>query len=158
MEDTDIVAYVESLGGSNTLIEKILTVKNVADQICPEPIVDILISETPSTGTINPSSVWFFSKNFCLESKEILSSKINIDIMSFYRYITRLEITAFNYNFEEAEEQSQLNFEGTIEGVILEMIATSSNCDHLWHLITKYMTPNIYEYDENNEESPEANS
>lgn len=155
MEAEKIKNYVDRLGGSDTLYDKIITVKRIADQICPEEIADIFISEKPTGSGFNPVNVWFFSERYCLESKEVLSSKINLDIMSFFRYITRLELNSFNYNFEEATDESQLNIEGFTEGVILNMIATSSNCDHLWSLVTKYMSPNIYEYEEEYKEEVE---
>lgn len=155
MDRSQIESYISNIGGGPSLLERVMVVKEIADQICPEEIIQLFISEKPrKNGDLQPDSLWFFSTKYMLESKKILSSNINIDITSHYQYITRYEMTAINYDFSTFNDESILKIDGLIEGTFFEMFATRNNCEILWEIIRTFIIPNIWEYEiTENEES-----
>ena len=144
----NIEGYAESIEGSPSLVEKIVNSMNIANEMCPEDILDVFISEkTRTNGNLQPNSAWFFSNKYILESKNVLSSNINMDIISHYKYITRYEIYTTEYNFSDYNDNSLLRIEGFIESTLFDILATRNNCNNLWEIIKKHIVPNIFEYE-----------
>jgi hypothetical protein len=87
-----------------------------------------------------------------LESKNIMSAEMKIDITSYFEYVDYYEITSNEYDFSEASENSTLKVEGVLGStVVFVLSASGKNCDKLWNITNKRIKPNLYsepEYEE----------
>jgi hypothetical protein len=148
--------YVTRIGGSNTLLEKVRNVIDIAGEIIPagDEIKKFFITNTISNGIINFGSLWIFTDNFMLESKTILSDTISIDLLFYKELISSYELTISNFNVKNgtAQENSILAVSGLIQNSIFEMNATGINCENLWEIIQTHIVPNIFYYIEEPEE------
>jgi len=140
-----IEEYIESIGGSDVLLEKVKKVKKLGDAICPDKIEDLFVTEYKKSDKERIyQSVFLFSKKYLLESKNIMSAEMKIDITFYFGYIDYFEVTANEYNFKKASEKSTLTVEGNIGPAVFNLNANGKNCDRLWMLINKYIKPNLY--------------
>lgn len=140
-----IESYIKNIGGSTVLIAKVKEIKKLADQICPEKIVAFHLSEFKKTnGERKFESVFFFSEKFILESHNILTDELNIDIALIKGYIDFYKIELKDYNYVKAVEASKMQIMGQLGNAIILMKATGNNCDNLWKIIHEFIKPNIY--------------
>lgn len=137
--------YVQRLGGSEKLYDKIVKLQSIANNLCPEKIEDYFLSEyKKENGTRILENFWFFSPKYAMESKRIYQEGNNIDIMCIDEYIDRYEI---NYDMKEAYDNSILSINCITTTSVIIMKATGFNCDKLWSLFEKYIKPNLYKAD-----------
>lgn len=157
MIEVSVEKYVRSIDGSDVLLEKVNKVKNLADTICPEKVDDLFISEyRRSNGERIIESLYFFSERHLMESKNLMSAEIRLDILFYYGYIDYFEITAKDYDFSKASENSTLKVEGYVGNAAFVFNATGGNCDKLWEIVNTYIKPNLYsEYEFEEEELEE---
>lgn len=142
----NIRRYIRNIGGSTVLLEKAKKVRKIADFICPDKIIDFHISEyKKKTGERVFQSLFLFSERFQLESKNIMSADVNMDITFHKSFIDYYEITSSAYDFSKsATDESTLKIEGAMGNMSFELKATGRNCENLWDILTKYIKPNMY--------------
>lgn len=126
-------------------MEKVKKAKELGDVICPDEIEDLFVSEYRKSDNERVyQSLFLFSKKYLLESKNILSAELKIDIMFYFGYIDYYQITSNEYNFTEASMDSTLAVEGVISFGTFRLNASGKNCDKLWNIVNKYIKPNVY--------------
>lgn len=141
----EIEGYVRSLGGQDVLVNKINEVIELANQLCPEEIVDFFLSEYRlEDGRKKLDSLWLFSPNFILESKDIRLEKINIDLMWIKGFIDRYEIDYSDFKPSEANDESSLSVLARIENENLLFQASGLNCNKLWDVFEKFIKPSLW--------------
>lgn len=142
----NIEEYLKNYNGSDFLNEKIEKIKKIADQICPEEIIDLHISEykKPNRERVD-ESLYFFSKKFMMESKKLISENFDLDILFYEDYIDWYNINAIDFDFEKSNNSSILKIEGKIGDNVFIIKATEKNCENLWRIVKTYIQPNIYQ-------------
>jgi len=143
----EIDSYIDEIGGSPIIKEKVHRLYELVEAIKPEgeEIRCFFISNFMEGDIPKYLNSWFFTDNFLLESKDFLLEGFKLDII-FYRYvINKFEFSIKNCNVltEEYNESSRINLDGIIQNTLFEMSATGVNCQHLWHVIKEYMAPNL---------------
>ena len=140
--------YFEKINASSLVITRYEIIRKIADTIIPpnDIIEQIFITNEKAGNTSTFKNLYLFSKHFMLESKNFLSSTINLDIIFYEGFISRYEITSRNFNFEtgESTDDSWITVTGNIENIHFLLNAVGSNCEQLWRVITDYIAPNIY--------------
>lgn len=141
--------YLKGIGFTDVIILKTEALKRLAEKMCPEPIEDFFVSEyRKSDGERVFNSVFFFSRKYMLESKNVVSNELNLDISCAFKSIERCEVTCVDYNPLEPDktgENSRMNVEGNFGNVYFTLHATRENCRKLWSIHEEYIVPNIME-------------
>lgn len=141
--------YLKSVGFSDLVISKVKSLRMIAEKMCPEPINDMVVNEyRKSNGEPVLNSVLFFSKKYMLESRNVLSEELRLDIACHYKSIERCEITCFDFNPLEPDkitEKSRLSIEGNFGDVFFQINATRANCKTLLSIHNKHVLPNVIE-------------
>ncbi|AAM05291.1 hypothetical protein [Methanosarcina acetivorans] len=136
--------YLHNIGATGPIIDKAENAYKNCENICPEEIKGIFVSEyTEENGNRMYENLWFFSERYCMESKNF-TQRDNIDITPYNKIIKRLFIEKKDYEFTEANAQSRailhfvlhMGIDGTIK-------ASGENCDHLLNIVKSYFIPNL---------------
>ena len=142
---TSFIQYLKKIGLSKVLIDRVDKLHSYATILCPENIIDIFIAEyEKQNGSRVYENLWFFSKNYALESKQF-SANDNIDIMFIKRKLVHLEINLNAYNFKKATKQSRirLDIQSIRHPLEMQFKASQENCDFLKTIINKYFKSNL---------------
>ena len=137
--------YLKAIEISSTFRERIEFLVNVHQAVWPEPVSDIYLSDfMDEEGKRNIESIWLFSKNYGMESKNIIESN-NIDIAPLYSSITHIEYDFQNYDFKQkADDKSRLTVNFTYRNRMSGMLKGSGiNCDYLAKMVSKYILSNL---------------
>ena len=79
-----------------------------------------------------------------MESKNILSAPLNLDITFYKESIDYIELQLEDYELGKAIDSSKLKVMGTIQNTLFDIRASGSNCDNLWKIINEFFKPNLY--------------
>jgi hypothetical protein len=112
-----------------------------ANDLCPEDIKDIFVTDYISEELREYENLWFFSENFAMEAKNFISED-DFDI-TYFSKINGLEIKKKNYNFKNSNISSRLNLFCDTESEIYQMKASKNNCDYLKKIIKNYFLPRL---------------
>ena len=140
----EFTGYLGNINATDTIIEKVKNVYKNCENICPEKITEIFISEyTEENGMRVYENLWFFSDRYCMESKNFTQND-NIDITPYYKIIKYLSIEKKDYEFDSANEQSRAIFRFVFNiGIDGTIKASGKNCDHLLSIVKSYFVPNL---------------
>jgi hypothetical protein len=141
---SEFVTYLESIGITKPIQEKIEKVYEFYINICPEEISDIFVTDyIKEDGPREFDSIWFFSNNYIMEAKQFMS-KDDFDISPIKGRIVYFSIQKQDYDFEKATEKSRLNLLfGMDTEVKARLKASKENCDFLHNISSKYILPNL---------------
>ena len=141
----EFIDYLESIGITGNLIERINSIYTFYTELIPEEIEDIFITDyIKEDGSREYENLWFFSEKHIVEAKQF----ILIDDFDFvtnkmiYWHLTKKE-----YDFNTANEESRL----TLSCKLLHsdrwttFKAAKENCDKLKSVFKKYIMPNMIE-------------
>lgn len=136
-------AYLKSIEMSDVLIRRVETIHEFYQNLCPEEIDGIFVSDfIKDDGNREYESLWFFSKTYIMEAKSFIS-KDNFDMTPMHKNVTYWNIEKQDYDFAKATEKSrvnlQINFRHPIHGLLK---ASRENCDILKEVLLKRIVPN----------------
>ena len=142
----EFVDYYEEIGFSKIQIDKIYEINRYATLLCPEQIIDVFVNDyLQQDKTKAFDSAWFFAKGYVLEAKRFLEKEVDLDITPINKKVMYIGIKAKDYNFKKASDNSQIEVDVIVLGdTICSYKATSSNCDYLMDIISKYYKTNLF--------------
>jgi hypothetical protein len=124
------------------IVEKIYFFYN---EVCPEEIQDIFISEYMAEDLREYENLWLFSENYLMEAKRFI--KEDTFDMTPFKTVEYWRITKIDYDFQNAINESRIH--ATIElngGNTGEFKASKENCDQFKEIFLKYIVPKTSEY------------
>ena len=142
----EFLIYLESVGITRPIRERIKIIYEFYRKIFVEEIADIFVSEyLKKDGTREYENLWFFSEKFFMEAKQFITND-DFDITPIKSRIHYCNIQKQDYDFEKATEKSRLNMEIGMDTEIRGSLkASKENCDYLRDIIFKYVVPNLKE-------------
>lgn len=128
---------------TRALLKRVEFMYRLCSDMCPDEIEDIFVTDyIKEDGTRDYENLWFFSKNYCLEAKKFLT-QIDLDITPIKNRIIYWTVTAQEFDFKKASENSRLNLEfQTIQRIHGDFKSAKGNCASLQAIISKYVKPN----------------
>lgn len=140
------VDYLNSIGVTNVLKEKINEFYEFYHFICPEDVKEIFITDNiREDGERTYDKTCFFSENFYMEAR-VFQKKDNFFIAPLKSQIINLSIEKKCYNFKKATEDSRLAVFVNFPEEEKWLAATKNNCDHLRDIMLEYFVPNLQSY------------
>lgn len=142
----EFIEYLESIGITNTLRERIETIHEFYQGICPDDITGIFIMDyVKEDGDREYESLWFFSEKYCMEAKQFVL-RDDFDITPIEGRVVYWKIRKTDYDFKKAIEKARLSLQIRLDtGVTGELRASGENCDYLKDIIVTYVVPNLKE-------------
>lgn len=142
----EFAEYLRSIGITDVLKERIVSIYQIVERVCPEEIDDIFVTDyIKDDASRDYENLWFFSKKHVMEIRQFIS-KDDFDICPTYKQIGHLIIRKKDYDFENATQASRLSIEfqmhNWIEG---NLRASRENCDYLKSILLKHIVPNLLE-------------
>ena len=142
----EFIDYLESIGITSALQERIETIHEAYAQICTDEIKDIFVTDyIKGDGEREYVNLWFFSDNNCMEAKNFISAD-DLDITPL-KGIFYVRLLKTDYDFKKASEKSRLSvtclFGETTDSISGEFKASKENCDYLRNLIRKYLVSQL---------------
>jgi len=136
--------YMQSLGITQTIKERVDQLHEVYRAVCPEDITGIVISDfITEEGLREYESLWFFSASYIMEAK-LFVTEDNFDMTPLKNAVTYWKVKKQDYDLSHAGEQSRLHLEiQLMRGITGYLKASRENCDHLWSVFVEYILPNM---------------
>jgi len=140
----EFIKYLESIGLTKTLCERIKTIYEFYRDTCPDEITGIFVTDyITEDGSREYENLWFFSKIYAMEAKQFIV-KDDFDMTPIKNRIIYWKIQKKDYDFKKATEKSRLYLEfGLDTGIAGVFKASKENCDYLKDIILKYVLPNL---------------
>ena len=136
--------YLASMKMTGTLIARVTEVFKFCQQICPETIQDILVTEYVTGDKKREyETLICFSENFAVEAASFVSDEV-VELLSLDPPMPMSELQKSNYNFEKASEESRLRITSYLAShsgttLIISIKASGGNCDHARDMYLKYL-------------------
>ncbi len=140
----EFITYLESIGITKALHKKIETIHEFYQEICPDEITDIFVTDyIKEDRSREYEDLWFFSEKYCMEAK-LFITKDYFDITPIQKMVDYWTIQKQDYDFKKATEESRLYLKFNLaSGRYGEFKAAKENCDYLRDIILKYVKPNL---------------
>jgi hypothetical protein len=140
------ISYLESIGITGTLVNRIESILSFYQDICSSKIEDIFVSEyLTEDGLRQYENLWLFSKKSAMEAKQFVTGD-NYDDSVFNKKIIRWELSKIDYDFNKATEKSRAFLNIMIGGAVSGVFkASKENCDQLLMVFKKHILPNMKE-------------
>lgn len=140
------IKYLESIGITKVLSDKIENIYKFYQEVCPDQIKHIFVTDLiKEDGSREYENLWFFSERYCMEAKQFASND-DFDIAPINKRIVYLRVKKKDYDFNKFTEKSRLNLEIKMDtGVYGALKAAKNNCDYLRDIILEYVLPNFKE-------------
>lgn len=138
------LSYLRSLGLTAVLTERIEDVFKFYEEICPEEIKDIFVTDLiRDDGSREFVNLWFFSKTFAMEAKEF-ATKDDFDMGPIQGAVQIWGIEKTDYDFRRATAKSRLYLKVNADTHFsCYLNASMANCDSLKDILIKYIMPNF---------------
>ena len=136
--------YLASMNMTSTLIARVTEVFKFCQQICPEIIQDILVTEYVTGDKKREyESLICFSENFAVEARNFVADDV-AELIPLNHPLPMSELYKTNYDFEKATEESRLqimSYPASHSGATLTISikASGQNCDHARDMYLKYL-------------------
>lgn len=140
------VKYLEELGMGETLIKHVSKIEEQYEKSCEEPVLDLIVSEyITEAGAREYIRLVFFTANYVLETDKFITDTPTMWIAKYPKQIAFIKFEPKDYDFKDATSASRLNFDCKWSkfDFILELKATSKNCDHLHKIVNMYIMRNL---------------
>jgi hypothetical protein len=137
------IAYLERIGMTIPLINRIDEIYHFYHEILSEEIIDIQVTDfIKDDGSREYENCWFFSSTYAMEAKLFISQE-DFDMSPMRKRIDYWSIGKQNYDFKKATDKSRLvvhfSLIGETDG---DLKASKENCDNLKEIFIKYILPN----------------
>lgn len=146
MNTQEINSYLQELGMSDVLIDRLHRLINEFSPLMVEEPESIFVSEyVDNEGKRHYTSMGLFSRNYLWEAKRVENEE-NMDMAYINNKVTYVEITKADYDFKEAGIKSRLNVKYTTgEDLSLsgELRASGKNCDVLRNVASAHLIGNF---------------
>jgi hypothetical protein len=115
--------------------------------VSPERIDDIVVEDlVQEDGTRRYLHISAFSKNYIHDVDSFLTQD-GVTVYSLAAGVIRMRVDTTNYEFEKAKAESRIHVDFTLARHRAEtswtLQGTGSNCDHVWSIVKKYITPRL---------------
>ena len=142
----EFIKYFDSIGITNALRKRIETIYEFYDEICPDEITGIFITDyMKEDGSREYENLWLFSEKYSMEAKQFIT-KDDFDITPIKKRIEYWNIQKHDYDFKKSTEKSRLHLIINIDiGIVGDFKASKENCDYLKEIILKYVALNLKE-------------
>ena len=141
----DQYKYLESIGITGALTEKVEKVADFYTNYLKVQLNDIFISEYVNTeGSRFYENLWFFNEDFCYEAKSFMSKEdFDSDILKNAVKCFTIKMTDFDIVNNISNEKSRMFLDfGLKSDRNGDMKASKDNCKQLSVIIKKYIQPN----------------
>ena len=142
----EFIEYLESIGVTKPIQERIETIHADCVEICKDEMRDIFVTDyIKAEGEREYENVWFFSDNSVMEGKNFIrADDIDITPLKGLFYV-RFQKT--DYDLKKATDKSRLLvtclFGENTNSIRGEFKASKENCDYLKKIILKYMVSHL---------------
>lgn len=139
--------YLKAIGMTNILIERVESIFSFYQELCPDEITGIFVSNSvKKDGTNVFESLWFFTDSrFVMEAFKFASTDDDsFDILSTEKGVCYCKIDKRDFDFETATDESRLAVEvwyNEIEDLMVTLTASGINCTYLKDIIFRYIKP-----------------
>lgn len=142
----EFIKYLESIGITKALRERIETTYEFYQEICPDEITGIFITDyIKEDGSREYENLWFFSEKNCMEAKQFIT-KDDFDITPIKKRVYYWTIQKQDYDFKKATKKSRVHLKFDLDtGIVGVLKAAKENCDYLREIILKYVVLNLKE-------------
>jgi len=142
----EFTKYLESIGITKALCERIETIYKFYQERCPDEITGIFITDyMKEDGSREYENLWFFSEKFVMEAKQFIT-KDDFDLTPIKKRVFYWKMQKQDYDLKKATEKSRLYLEFSLDtGIRGVFKAAKENCDYLREIILKYVAPNLKE-------------
>ena len=137
--------YLESIGLTETLAQRVMSIHDFYARLCPEKIAGTFVTEYfTEEGEREYGSLWFFSESYGMEALDFIR-KDHFDIMHMGQRVQYVEVTKENYDFVEATKESRLRVQFTLKGGQFygDLKASGNNCDYLAEILKEHVMRNL---------------
>jgi len=140
----DFYKYLATIGiTTKPLVTRVQFSYDLASTVCPEEIEGIFVCDViDAEGNRKYTNLWFFSKGYCMESKNFMSED-NIDIMPSQN-VVYCQITLRDYDLDRATQEARLTLElGFSHDLYANLQAAGENCQFLRDIALTYFKPRL---------------
>jgi len=144
----EFIEYLKSLGMTEILQQRVSSIYDFFQQVCPEPIIDIFVNDyVKEDGSREYESLWFFSKSYVMSTSPEFATSDKFDMANSRKKVVYWIIEKRDYDFKKATEKSRLNLKYTVCPIEMqcELKASKENCDYLRKIFHTYILSNIIE-------------
>lgn len=146
-----INSYLPTIGCEIPIIDRVkIFYKIYQALLCPEEIINLLVTEdTNNEGLREYKSLWFFSENFAMETKDIITADVtqlaNFDMMTIKNSIVYWDIKSKSFGFQEATIASKLNVDIKFRDTIYaDFQVSQKNCEYFMsEIFQRHIKPNF---------------
>jgi hypothetical protein len=136
----DFNTYLDAIGLARILRERVETISNFYEPLCPEPLADIFITDYVAEEEGRRfENLWFFSEHYMMEAK-FFASQDSFDFAPI-PHVLHWVITKSEYDFERAGATSRMTVSFNSPELSGVLRATAENCDYLRDILIKYFNP-----------------
>lgn len=141
------IEYLKSVEVSETLLAHIRSLFQELSPFFPEQVDRIFITDhIDGEGIRRHGSLWYFTKSFSLETKDITTGD-NIDMISHSSSMTYLNIRKEDFSVTDYNEKSRLFVEVKFQEILYaEFRATRNNCIVLVDIVKNVYLPEFLKY------------
>lgn len=138
--------YMDSIGMTTVLHDRVEAIYEFYRSICPGEIVDIFVTDyIKEDGSREYEDLLLFSEKHLMEAKGFIT-KDDFGINPIRKRVEYCRITKRDYDLKKATEKSRLYAFLDLGGkLIAEFKASKENCDYLRDIIHKHVIPNLQE-------------
>jgi len=142
----EFIIYLEAIGITEALRERIEKIYEFCVGVCPGDIVDIFVDEyIKEDGTREYQGITFFSDKYTISARQFLT-KDDFILTPIKKKVLFSEIKKQDYDFKKAAEKSKLHLRIVLDtGIDGDFKASRENCDYLRGILLKYIIPNLKE-------------
>ena len=123
-------------------LEKVISLvkKNLAEEVS-----DLFVSSRPGETGPEYIAIWLFTENFMAEVRNPLrQAQLQHDVARLAGLVDWLRLTGRNYEFLEAEQNSELDLEfSTSDGLSGTLSATGTSCELLMDIYRRKFRDNL---------------
>lgn len=142
-----IRTYLEGIEATQTTIEGVQKVYDVACLMCEEEIKDAFITNIIADNGISEYiNAWFFTENYVLEARNFLYN-VDVDLLTLKDNMQYFRVKTEEFDFKNPVRSSHLLISFTtakITGFGGELMAYGTNCIYLWDIYKNYLKKNLY--------------
>lgn len=147
MMKKDFEQYLNGIGIVDLFYERTELVVQFYERLYPDEIKDIFVCEyIDNEGKRQYESLWLFSSRaIMMEAKRFLTDD-DFDATPFSKRIVYWKVNKTEFDFENPTEKSRLTVEfHLVHNISGTLKASKENCNNLYHVLKKWILPNMAE-------------
>lgn len=137
------VRYLTSIGVTELFQARAEAVVSFYEALYPNQLREIFVTEyVDKENKRQFENFWIFTDTLCLEAKKFLTQD-DFDASPLVGQVKYWSVKKEKYDFLEASVDSRLTvYFSLVAGIVGELKASGSNCDHLKRLFLSYVVSN----------------